>query len=164
MLESKKNLSKTICCYSLIQLCLILCDSMGCSMPSFPGVHCLPEFAQTHVHWVNDAMQPSHSLNPCQRLLQSGKKKKTNTKPGFPIGWKMGQFEHNKNNDCDGLKQIKHIKIHKFRMLLLKTGKLWSFLQHQLIILAVCKECKKSRDVCILIIHSRQKVEATQTE
>jgi len=47
----------------------------------------------------------------------------------------MGQFEHNKNNDCDGLKQIKHIKIHKFRMLLLKTGKLWSFLQHQLIIL-----------------------------
>ena len=47
----------------------------------------------------------------------------------------MGQLERNKNNDCGGLKQIKHIKIGKFRMLLLKTGKLWSFLQHQLIIL-----------------------------
>ena len=88
------------------------------------------------------------SMMPCNHLilwthvkdycdLVKKKKTKKKTKPGFPIGWKMGQFEHNKNNDCDGLKQIKHIKIHKFRMLLLKTGKLWSFLQHQLIILTL---------------------------
>ena len=33
------------------------------SMPSFPVFHYLPEFAQTHVHWVGDATQPSHPLS-----------------------------------------------------------------------------------------------------
>ena len=33
-------------------------------MPAFPILHYLPEFAQTHVHWVNDAIQPSHPLLP----------------------------------------------------------------------------------------------------
>ena len=37
---------------------------MDCSMPGFPVLHFLPEFAQTHVHWVSDAIQPSHSLSP----------------------------------------------------------------------------------------------------
>ena len=36
---------------------------MNCSMPEFPDLHYLPEFAQTHVHWVSDAMQPSHPLS-----------------------------------------------------------------------------------------------------
>ena len=35
-----------------------------CSIPDFPILHCLPEFAQTHVHWVSDAIQPSHPLPP----------------------------------------------------------------------------------------------------
>ena len=35
---------------------------MDCSTPGFPVLHCLPEFAQTHVHWVRDAIQPSHPL------------------------------------------------------------------------------------------------------
>ena len=35
---------------------------MDCSTPGFPVLHYLPEFAQTHVHWVGDAIQPSHSL------------------------------------------------------------------------------------------------------
>ena len=35
---------------------------MDCSMPDFPALHHLPEFAQTHVHWVSDAIQPSHPL------------------------------------------------------------------------------------------------------
>ena len=44
---------------SVAQSCLTLCDPMDCSTPSLP-VHCqLPEFTQTHVHWVGDAMQPS---------------------------------------------------------------------------------------------------------
>ena len=46
------------------QSCPILWDPMDCSMPGFPVVHCLPEFAQTHVHWVGDAIQPSHPLSP----------------------------------------------------------------------------------------------------
>ena len=37
---------------------------MNCSMPGFSLLHCLPEFPQTHVHWVSDAIQPSHPLSP----------------------------------------------------------------------------------------------------
>ena len=44
--------------------CIWLCDLMDCSMPGFPSLHYLPEFAQTHVHWVSDAIQQSHPLLP----------------------------------------------------------------------------------------------------
>ena len=54
------------CCCSVAKLCLTLCNSMNCSMPGFPVLYYLPEFAQTHVHWVIDAIQPSH---PCHPLL-----------------------------------------------------------------------------------------------
>ena len=37
---------------------------MECSMPGFPVLHHLLEFAQTHVHWVHDVIQPSHALSP----------------------------------------------------------------------------------------------------
>ena len=47
---------------SVTQSCLTLCDSMDCSMPGFPVHHQLPELAQTHVHRVSDAIQPSHPL------------------------------------------------------------------------------------------------------
>ena len=47
---------------SVAQLCLTLCDPLDCSTPGFPVHHQLPELAQTHVHWVSDAIQPSHSL------------------------------------------------------------------------------------------------------
>ena len=39
------------------------CDPMDCSIPGFPALHYLPVFAQTHIHWVGDAIQPSHSLS-----------------------------------------------------------------------------------------------------
>ena len=41
-----------------------LCNPMDCSMPGFPVLRYLPEFAQTHVYWVDDAIQPSHPLSP----------------------------------------------------------------------------------------------------
>jgi len=41
-----------------------LCDLMDCSTPGFPVLHYHPEFAQTRVHWVDDAIQPSHPLLP----------------------------------------------------------------------------------------------------
>ena len=44
--------------------CVLLCDPMDCSTPGFPILHYLPEFAQTHVNWVGDAIQPSHLLPP----------------------------------------------------------------------------------------------------
>ena len=47
-------------CYSTAQSAPTLCDPMGCSTPGFPVLHHLLEFAQTHVHRVGDAIQPSH--------------------------------------------------------------------------------------------------------
>ena len=40
-----------------------LCDSMDCNMPGFPVLPYLPEFAQTHVHWIGHAIQTSHPLS-----------------------------------------------------------------------------------------------------
>ena len=51
------------CCCSVTQSCLTLCSPMACSMPGFPVLHNLLELAQTHVHWVGDAIQPSHLLS-----------------------------------------------------------------------------------------------------
>ena len=48
---------------SIIQLCPTLCDPMDCSTPGLPVHHQLPEFTQTHVHWVSDAIQPSYPLS-----------------------------------------------------------------------------------------------------
>ena len=46
------------------QLYLILCNPMDYSTPGFPVLQHLPEFAQTHVHWLNEAMQPSPPQSP----------------------------------------------------------------------------------------------------
>jgi len=47
---------------SVAQSCPTLCDPMNLSTPSLPVHHQLPEFTQTHVHRVSDAIQPSHPL------------------------------------------------------------------------------------------------------
>ena len=47
---------------SVSQSCLTLCDPMDCNMPGLPVHHQLLEFTQTHIHWVGDAIQPSHPL------------------------------------------------------------------------------------------------------
>ena len=48
---------------SVAQSSPTLCDPTDCSMPGLPVHHQLPELAQTHVHWVGDALQPSHPLS-----------------------------------------------------------------------------------------------------
>ena len=50
-----------VCC-SVTQSYLTICSSMDCTMLGFPVLHCLPELAQVHIHWVSDAIQPSHPL------------------------------------------------------------------------------------------------------
>ena len=52
------------CGCSVIQLRPTHCDPMDCSIPGSPVPHCLPEFAQTLVHWVSGAIQPSPPLLP----------------------------------------------------------------------------------------------------
>ena len=51
------------CCYcSVTKSCPLLSDPMNCSMPGFPVFHHLMKFAQIQVHWVSDAIWPSHPL------------------------------------------------------------------------------------------------------
>ena len=56
-----------LCCFHSVQFshssCLTLWDPMDCSTPGFPVHHQLPQLAQTHVHRVGDAIQPSHPLS-----------------------------------------------------------------------------------------------------
>ena len=48
---------------SVAQSCPTLCNPMNCSTPGLPVHHQLPEFTETHVHRVSDAIQPSHPLS-----------------------------------------------------------------------------------------------------
>ena len=57
---------------SVSKSCPTLYNPMDCSMPGCPALHCLLEFAQTHVHWVDDVIQPSHLLSdPISSCIQS---------------------------------------------------------------------------------------------
>ena len=59
-------------CCSVTRLCLTLCDTMDCSTLGFPVLHHLLEFPPTHVHWISDAIQPSHPLSsPSRPALKS---------------------------------------------------------------------------------------------
>ena len=60
-LQIKQLVSQSVS--SVAQLCPTLCGPMDCSTPRLPAHHQLPEFTQTHVHWVSDATQPSHPLS-----------------------------------------------------------------------------------------------------
>ena len=101
-------LGKCRCCHSVAQSCPVLCDPMDCSTPGLPVLHHLPEPTQTHVHWVDDAMQSSHPLSPCclpallpsgffpvSQLFSSGGQSMeasasvllVNTQGSFPSGW-----------------------------------------------------------------------------
>ena len=60
----KTMISHNFCQFSSVaHLYPTLCDPMDCSTPGLPVHHQLPEFTQTHVHWVSDAIQPSHPLS-----------------------------------------------------------------------------------------------------
>ena len=60
---AKPNKLSSVQFSSVIQSCPTFCDPMDCSMPGFPVIHQLPELAQTHVHRISDAIQPSHPLS-----------------------------------------------------------------------------------------------------
>ena len=55
--------AKWSCC-SVAKSCPTLCDPVAYSTPGFPVLHYLLDFAKSHVHWVNDAILPSHPLLP----------------------------------------------------------------------------------------------------
>ena len=47
---NQQNIVNQLGCCSVAKSCLTLCDPMDCSMPGFPVLHYLPEFAQVHIH------------------------------------------------------------------------------------------------------------------
>ena len=53
-----------VCCCSVSKSCPTLCNPMDYSMPGLHILHYLQEFAQTHVYWIGDAIQPFHPLSP----------------------------------------------------------------------------------------------------
>ena len=56
-------------CFSVNKSCPALCNPMDCSTPGFPVLHHLLEFAQTHVHWVGDAIKSCHPLSYLSPLV-----------------------------------------------------------------------------------------------
>ena len=79
------RVSKCSCCYFCLvaKSRLILCNPMDGSAPGFPFLHCLLESAQTHVHWVSDAIHPSHPLShPFSSCPQSFR-----ASGSFPMSW-----------------------------------------------------------------------------
>ena len=87
--------SYTIQFSSVAQSCLTLCHPMNRSTPSLPVHHQLPESTQTHVHWVGDAIQPSHPVIPftsCPQSLEVIKDKLTNSQYQFYLFIPFAQF------------------------------------------------------------------------
>ena len=116
--------------HSVQSLSLTLWDPMDCSMPGFPALHQLPELAQTHVHLVSDAVQPSYLLlsssPPAFNFSQhQGLFQWVSSSIRWPKYWSFS-FSFSPFNDYSGLIS--------FRMdwldLLAVQGTLKSFLQH----------------------------------
>ena len=115
---------------SVTQSYLTLCDPMGHSTPELPVHHQPPEFTQTHIHWVTDAIQPSHPLLspflPAINLSQhQGLSNESALCIGCPKYWSYS-FRISPSNEHPGLIS--------FRMdwldLLAAQGTLKSLLQH----------------------------------
>ena len=111
---------------SVTQLCPTLCDPMNCSMPGLLVHHQLPEFIQTHVHWISDAIQPSHPLllppiPPSIRVFSN----ESTLRMRWPKYWSFS-FSISPSNE--------HPELISFRMdwldLLAVQGTLKSLLQH----------------------------------
>ena len=71
LLLERKVMTNLVQFSSVTLSCPTLCDPMDCSTPGLPLHHQLPEFTQTHVHGVSDAIQPSHPLSFPLLLLSS---------------------------------------------------------------------------------------------
>ena len=116
---------------SVGQSCPTLCDPISCSTPGLPVHHQLPESTQTHVHWVSDAIQPSHPLpSPSPPALNLSQLRVFSNESALHIRWPKYwsfSFSISPYNEHPGLIS--------FRMdwldLLAIQGNLKSLLQHQ---------------------------------
>ena len=92
---------------SITQSCPTLCDPMSCSTPGLPVHHQLQKFTQTHVHWVGDAIQPSHPLSsPSPPALNLSQHQGLSNESALCIRWpKYWSFSFNisPSNEYSGL-------------------------------------------------------------
>ena len=122
---------RNLCCCSVAKLCPILCNLMDCSTPGFPVLHYLQEFAQTHIHWVSDATQPSQPLSSASPLAFSLSQHQSlffNELAlciRWPKSWSFS-FHISPSNECSGLISF---RIDWFDLLAVQ-GTLRSCLQH----------------------------------
>ena len=100
---------------------------MNCSMPGLPIHHRLLEFTQTHVHWVSDAIQPSHPLSSPSPPAPNWK-----TCYSMPFGTFLPLILH-----CKGLYIYKLIYIYKYKLIYIYKYKLiyhwglsWEYVKH----------------------------------
>ena len=124
------------CCRSVTQSCPTLCDPMDCSTPGFPVLHHLPELAQTHVHRVGDAIQPSHPLRPLVLLPSIFPSTRAfSNESTLRIRWpKYWSFSISPFNEYSGLISF---RIDLFDLLVVQ-GILKSLLQHHSLKTSVC--------------------------
>ena len=102
---------------------------MDCSMPGFPVLHYLPEFAQTHILWVSDAIQPSHPLLPPSHALNLPGIRVFSSELALHIRWPKYwtfSFSISPSNEYSGLISF---RIDWFDLLAVQ-GTLKSLLQH----------------------------------
>ena len=114
---------------SVVQLCPTFWDRMNRSTPGLSVHHQLPEFTQTHVHWVGDAIQPSHLLlspSPTFNLSQNqGLFKWVSSSHQVSIDWSFN-FNISPSNEYSGLISSRM----DWLALLAVQGTLKSLLQH----------------------------------
>ena len=115
-------------CCSVTQACLTLGNPKDCYTPGFPVLQYLLEFAQTHVHWVHDAIQPSHPLSlPFLPALSLPQNQALFQWVGSLIRWpKYWSFSISPSNEYSGLISFRI----DWLGLLAVQGTLKSFLQH----------------------------------
>ena len=88
--------------FSVVHSCPTLCNSMDRSTPGFPVLHYFLEFAQTHVHWVSDAIQPSCPLSsPCPPAFNLSQHQMA-LHIGWPKYWSFS-FSISPSNEYSGL-------------------------------------------------------------
>ena len=108
---------------------LILCDPMNCSTPGFPVLHYLPQFAQIHVCWINNAIWPSHPLPHTSFAFNFPRIRVFPNESALPIRWpKHWSFNFNisPSNEYSGFISL---RIDWFDLLVVQ-GTLKSILQH----------------------------------
>ena len=144
--------SLQFCCCSASQLCPILCDPMDCSAPGLPVLHHLPEFAQTHVHWVSDAIQPSQPLLPPSPLAfnlsqHQGLSSESALHIRWPNNWSFS-FSISPSNKYSGLSSF---RIHWFDLLAVQRT-LKNFVQHHSLKVSIAR-CSAFFMVQLISIH-----------